>query len=269
MKKCLPLILLTLAVLSVRAEQITAKVTAVDDDALTFVLDDGREVKVSRGDARIGYEGRTITGQLTPGDPLPTLSEIWPVSPVDDLRELIAIDGKLVADTKARGRKAFRQVGEPIPAFALWDQNAELVTNKSFEGHPLVLSFIFTRCKMATMCPATTAKMIALQRQAAEAGLEDARFALITFDPEYDTPGVFNEYGTQRGADFATLSLLTGPKNATDALMRQFGILTIREDGTINHTAATLLVGPDGTILARSEGPGWTAAEFLDKLKAE
>jgi protein SCO1/2 len=269
MNKCLSLILLALAALSARAEQITAKVTAVDDDALTFVLDDGREVKVSRGDARIGYVGRTITGQLTPGDPLPSLNVIWPVSPVEDLRELIAIDGELIADTEACEHGGFRAVGEPLPPFALWNQDAELVTTKSFEGHPLVLSFIFTRCKMATMCPATTAKMIALQRQAAAAGLDDARFALITFDPEYDTPGVFNEYGTQRGANFATLSFLTGPKSATDALMRQFGILTIREDGTINHTAATLMIGPDGTILYRSEGPGWTAAEFLEKLKGE
>ncbi|QYY35113.1 SCO family protein [Ruficoccus sp. ZRK36] len=267
--KMLSLLLLSLLALTARAETITAKVTAVDDDALTFVLDDGREVKVSRGDARIGYVGRTITGKLEPGNPLPTLSEIWPVSPVDDLRELIATDGKLVTDTEALGRKAFRKVGQQIPAFALWNQDADLVTNKTYEGHPLVLSFIFTRCKMATMCPATTAKMVALQRQAAEAGLDNARFALITFDPEYDTPGIFNEYGTQRGADFATLNFLTGPKNVTDALMRQFGILTIREDGTINHTAATLLIGPDGTILYRSEGPGWTAQEFLDKLKED
>ncbi len=267
--KILPLLLLGLVATCARAETITSTVAAVDDDALTLTLDDGREVKVSRGDARIGYVGKRIQGKLEAGDPLPSLTDIWPISPVEDLREMIAINGTLLADTRARGRKAFRQLGESVPPFALWNQDGELVTNESYKGHPLVLTFIFTRCKMATMCPATTAKMIALQRQAAEAGLDEARFALITFDPEYDTPGILNEYGTQRGADFATLNFLTAPKNVTDALMKQFGILTIHEDGTINHTAATLLIDPDGTITYRSEGPGWTAEEFLEKLKSE
>ncbi|MBC2594103.1 SCO family protein [Ruficoccus amylovorans] len=266
--KILSLLLLGLLAVTARAETLISEVTAVDDDALTFTLADGKEVKVSRGDARIGYVGRRIQGQFEAGDPLPTLTRIWPATPAD-LARLISIDGELRADTKARGRKAFRRIGEQMPPFALWDQDGQLVTDASFKGHPLVLSFIFTRCKMANMCPATTAKMVSLQRQATEAGLDNARFALITFDPEYDTPGVLNEYGTQRGADFATFSLLTGPKIATDDLMKQFGILTIEEDGTINHTAATILVGPDGSILYRSEGPGWTAQEFLDKLKAE
>lgn len=42
--------------------------------------------------------------------------------------------------------------------------------------------------------------------------------------------------------------LLTYNQELIDDLLRQVGILTIEEDGTINHTMATLLVDADGRI---------------------
>jgi protein SCO1/2 len=48
-----------------------------------------------------------------------------------------------------------------------------------------------------------------------------------------------------------------------DDLLRQFGILTMEEDGTINHTMATLLVDANGRVAYRKEGATWTTDEFL------
>jgi len=48
-----------------------------------------------------------------------------------------------------------------------------------------------------------------------------------------------------------------------DDLLRQFGILTMEEDGTINHTMATLLVDANGRVAFRKEGTKWSVKEFL------
>ncbi len=185
-----------------------------------------------------------------------------------DITVMETINSQLHRDTLQRGRKAYRADGEYMPDLALWNQDGELVTRESLKGKPIVMSFIFTRCMVANMCPATTAKMERLQREAAEAGIDDAHFILISFDPEYDTPEILKTYGQQRGFDEDNAMLLTGDPQAIDDLMRQFGILMIDEDDTINHTASTLLIDDKGKILYRQTGSGWDPAPFLERLKS-
>ena len=62
--------------------------------------------------------------------------------------------------------------------------------------------------------------------------------------------------------------LLTGDPSTVDDLLRQFGILTMEEDGTINHTMATLLVDVNGRVAYRKEGATWTIEEFLKAAKS-
>ena len=52
-----------------------------------------------------------------------------------------------------------------------------------------------------------------------------------------------------------------------DDLLRQFGILTVEEDGTINHTMATLLIDQNGRVAFRKEGSSWTVKEFLKEAR--
>lgn len=256
---------LTLA-LSLGAETITGKVTAADPEARTLTLDDGRTVRVGPGDARIGYVGREIRGALDPMTDPPTLYAIWPNDAVDRAVEK-SVNEQLHAITIEQGRKAFRSTGDYLPDFALYNQNGELTRKNTFRGKLVVYNFIFTRCQVAKMCPASTARMTQLQRQLDAAGLKDAHLVTITFDPEYDTPGILNEYARQRGAHFGNFSLLTGEPEAIKDLMKQFGILTIEEDGTINHTAATVLTDGNGMVLYRKEGSLWSPEEFLDRIQ--
>ena len=50
-------------------------------------------------------------------------------------------------------------------------------------------------------------------------------------------------------------------------LMRYFGIITIEEDGTINHTMATLLIDQKGRIHYRKEGSVWKVDDFLARAQ--
>jgi protein SCO1/2 len=58
--------------------------------------------------------------------------------------------------------------------------------------------------------------------------------------------------------------LLTINQTVVDDLLRQFGILTMEEDGTINHTMATLLVDTNGRVAYRKEGATWSTKDFME-----
>ena len=143
-----------------------------------------------------------------------------------------------------------------MPDFALYDQSGKVVQSARFRGKQIMLNFIFTRCPVATMCPASTLKMMQAQRLAREAGVSDIEFVSITLDPTYDTPGVLKEYAEDRGIDTSNFSFLTGPEGAVRDLLTQFGVVAEFEGDLVKHTLATLLIDPPGHHhLARRRQP--------------
>lgn len=174
---------------------------------------------------------------------------------------------ELREDTSIRGRGAYREVGENLPSFALYNQNGEVVAADKWRGKQIMLNFIFTRCPVMTMCPASTAKMMETQKKAKAAGVANLELVSITLDPEYDTPGVLREYAEARAIDTSNFSFLTGPESAIKDLFKQFGILTEMKGGVLTHTLATLLINEQGKIVWRADGSGWSPDEFVGKMK--
>ncbi|MFZ9202130.1 MAG: SCO family protein, partial [Opitutales bacterium] len=107
----------------------------------------------------------------------------------------------------------------------------------------------------------------AARREAGRAG--KVHLASVSFDPAYDSPGILRSYADAMGLDLAQHRLLTGDARQIKDLMAQCGIQTIQADGTIVHNAATLLVSPEGRIVARIEGPRFDPADILPLLRRE
>jgi len=225
------------------------------------------EFTVSAGDAALAKPGQHIRAQLYPvKDGNWRLEAIWP----DDeaaRREIAAQAKALRQDTLTRGNGAYRDLGEKIPSFALYDQEGRVVDSGRWTGKTVMVNFIYTRCPVANMCPASTMKMMAAQKLAREAGIKDFELVSITLDPVYDTPGVLKEYASVRGIDTANFSFLTGPENAVKDLLTQFGVIAEFQGNVINHTLSTLLIDPKGRIIHRADGSSWDPKEFVAKLK--
>lgn len=219
------------------------------------------------GDIANAREGRRIRAELVErADGDYVLEKIWMIDSVADA-QVDAAGGALRQDTSIRGRKAYREVGENLPDFALYDQSGKVVSPARFRGKQIVLNFIFTRCQVATMCPLATANMMTAQRKAKEAGVTDVEFISITLDPEYDTPGVLLTYAKQRGIDTANFSFLTGPESAIKDLLTQLGVLAEFKDSILTHTAATLLIDGQGKIIWRADGSKWSPDDFVRKMQ--
>jgi protein SCO1/2 len=180
---------------------------------------------------------------------------------------MVALNQQLHDATAAMSRRQYVRKGDYIPNFAMIDQNGDFVQMRELRGKAFVLNFIFTRCQAPTMCPASTTRMSEMQELAREAGMADLDFVTITFDPDFDSPGVLRNYAKGYGLENENFHLLTANQEVVDDLLRQFGILTMEEDGTINHTMATLLVDANGRVAYRKEGSKWTAKEFLEAAK--
>ena len=224
------------------------------------------EFSVGAGDLANAKEGQRIRAELVMGkDDDARLEKIWVVDPVAEAT-VRAAAGSLRQDTAIRGKSAYREVGETLPDFALYDQNGKVVSATRFRGKQVMLNFIFTRCPVATMCPAATAKMTMTQRQAREAGVANIEFVSITLDPDYDTPGVLKDYALSRGIDLANFSLLTGPEKAIKDLLTQFGIIAEFDGSILKHTLATLLIDEHGKIVWRADGSQWSPDDFVAKM---
>lgn len=217
------------------------------------------------GDLALLSPGLAIRGQLVENEGKFRFERVFPDDPAAD-RLIAETARRLRLDTVERGGKVFRALGEGLPEFAFYDQRGRVLTHRELRGVRTVVSFIFTRCKVQAMCPATTRKMVELQARCAAAGLTDTQFVVFSFDPAYDTPGVLHQYAADYGAQPGNLFFLTGPPQATKDLLAQFGVQTRNADGTIDHTLQTFLVDADGKIAYRRDGSRWTADEFFERL---
>jgi protein SCO1/2 len=182
-------------------------------------------------------------------------------SPADQAVAAAAL--ALRQETFTRGKNSYREIGEAVPSFTLYNQDGRAVSFDTFRGRRIVLNFIFTRCPVATMCPASTAKMMALQAAAKAQGIANFELVSISFDSAYDTPPVLKKYATERGINTTNFSFLTGPERAIRDLLAQFGIIAEPGENIFKHTLATLLIGADGKILHREDGSNWLPNDFL------
>ncbi len=184
---------------------------------------------------------------------------------LEELRQEQQVVEALRRDTFERGRIVMRGANDLMPMMALWDQDGRFQLKKDFLGAPLAINFVFTSCRNARMCPASTSAMRKLADELAKRpALANVRLLTITFDPEVDTPGILRSYAQGYGIDFKRHSFLTGREDHIKDLMRHYGILTTRSDGTILHNAALVIVSPEGRIVQRREGAVFDSTEVAE-----
>lgn len=222
--------------------------------------------RVGLGDVEIGYQDRVIRANAVHYNETWHLEQIFPLTG-EGAKKMLRMNNALHRKTREKSRGSYVSEGETLPDFGMIDQNGDFFLMRDLRGKAFVMNFIFTRCQAPEMCPASSTRMSAMQDKARERGLGDLHFVTVTFDPAFDSPGILRKYAQGYGMESENFHLLTGTEVLIDDLLHQFGILTVEEDGTINHTMATLLVDPNGVVAYRKEGKFWTVDEFLTEAE--
>lgn len=222
--------------------------------------------QVGLGDQSDHYVGREIQANAVYYLNQWHLESIFPMTGVG-AKAYYDLNEKFHRMVKPMSRRNFVQEDDYIIAFSGINQDGDFFQFKEFLGKAVVINFIFTRCQAAEMCPASTQRMSMLQDRAREIGLEDLHLLSITFDAEYDSPGILKQYGKSYDIEFDTFTFMTAKPLWIEDLMRYFGIITMEQDGTINHTMATLLIDQKGRIHYRKEGSVWKVDDFLTRAQ--
>jgi cytochrome oxidase Cu insertion factor (SCO1/SenC/PrrC family) len=164
-------------------------------------------------------------------------------------------EGLFVAGTPNPAIKRTLSAGDPAPAYALVDQRGRPMRLDEFAGKVTILSFVFSRCPDATVCPAISGKFLYLQHH-----LDPRRFHLVevTLDPAYDSPAVLAAYGRRFAADPRIWSIATGEPSQVKDVMDSFGLSSF-EDGSANyiHDVRLVLIDQKGIVRDVVQTAGW------------
>ena len=169
------------------------------------------------------------------------------------------------------------QPGDKVPDFALVNQDGKQIHISSFKGHPLLVTFIYTRCPFPDYCPLVSqnfAKIYAATRQDPALG-SSLRLLTISFDTAFDTPTVLRQYAatfnqTTGGTSFARWEFAVIPPKDLKTVTDYFGFYySEQQPGQIVHSMSTSVITPQGTIYKWYDDNDWQPADLIaDATKA-
>jgi len=152
--------------------------------------------------------------------------------------------------------------GDPVPRMPVIDQTGRLLDlSRAWPGMTVVLSFVFTRCPDARICPAITGKFAYLQ-----AHLDGTRTHLVevTLDPRYDSPRVLAAYAARFGAVPEQWSIVTGEQNKIGYLINRFGLSNLESaPGNFVHDDVLAIISPGGVIRQLIPTIGWSPDDVI------
>ena len=161
-------------------------------------------------------------------------------------------------------------IPEPIelPDFSLLDHTNKPVTTDTFRGQWDLIFFGFTNCP--DICPTTLQTLASIKRELESIGSETTpRIVLVSVDPERDTPAVLGQYMDYFGqGNLAVTGKIDEIVKLTTALGIYFKKTVVDGDNySVDHSAAVLLINPDGEFSALFSAPH-LLADYVNDLPA-
>ena len=150
-------------------------------------------------------------------------------------------------------RGSLAVVAEPLPDFALRDQDGRLVRTADLRGRVTVLTFLDTRCTES--CPIIAAQIARTLDKLGPVDRTRVTAVAISVDPASDTPARIHAFLRRNHAERG-LRYLSGPEPLLRPLWREFHILSAVDSGDADtHSAPVRIYGRDGGWLA-TQRPG-------------
>lgn len=163
-------------------------------------------------------------------------------------------------------------VGDVFPDYAFLDENGKTVRLADFRSMPVAITFVFSRCPVPEYCPRMMSHFAAVLEKMKTDPRAPADFRLLTisFDHQFDTPGILKAWGAAFGhREGLPWNLLSTPdKRIIDDISSRTGLRFGEVNGTIQHNLRTLVLNPDGTLGRLFTDETWTVDEMVAALTA-
>lgn len=173
--------------------------------------------------------------------------------------------------TKEHERPPDLAPGQEVPIGAVFPRTPLRVpTGPSFtlgegQNQRALLTFLYTRCPIPEYCPATMAKLQALQPLVPER----ARVIAVTMDPEHDGPSVLRDWAKEHGAVPGKLDFALVPDEVLVGVAEKAGLRVDGKGLGITHDLLYVVLDEQGRVVARYRDNAWDVAEVAELLAAQ
>ena len=219
----------------------------------------------------------TVASELHAGDRITAtlLCENDAAGPVNMRLTDIVVTGQAKPDYVPKVQYHVPSPGDAVPDFALLNQSAKTIRLKQFKGQVLVMTFVYTRCPLADYCPRMSRNFAAIDKDLSGDKKLYAQTHLlsVSFDPAYDTPKVLKSYGEAYTGRYTQETFahwdFAAPQAAEMTKMEEFFDLGVTpgENGTLQHSLSTLVIGKDGKVVAFYPTNEWTVVEVEEQIR--
>ncbi len=131
------------------------------------------------------------------------------------------------------------------------DDRGETVAFSRWRGEPLVVTVVYTTCKVR--CPMTLNKLRKVEKAFTAKGMV-AQFALVTLDPAHDTQEKLKAYKKSRHLADENWHLLNGGQAQTKELLAFLGIKALEDGSHIDHDTKIFVFDREGKAARSFEG---------------
>ncbi len=137
------------------------------------------------------------------------------------------------------------------PEFKLTDHTGRTVQLKDFRGQVVLVTAIFSRCGYS--CPIMMRDLQEAVASLTQEQRDNLRIAVITLDPENDTPEVLQRVAASRNFSSPPYHLLSGEPAIVEKTLDDFAFPRLRnsETGNIDHANLFIFIDRGGRIVYR------------------
>ena len=161
-------------------------------------------------------------------------------------------------------------IGDLLPEYNFTNQLGQAFSTTKFQGSPLAITFLFTRCPFPTFCPLMSHNFAEVQKKllSAPGALTNWHLLTISFDPEFDKPAILKNYAERYNYDPEHWDFATGALIDVTALGEQVGLnFWHDETGNITHNLRTVVIDPSGRLRKIFNGNQWSSDDLIEEMK--
>jgi protein SCO1 len=159
------------------------------------------------------------------------------------------------------------RIGQPVPYFALIDQNRGRISLSQFAGKVVAITFIYTRCPRPDYCVRLSNNFGLLQRRFKNRMGRDLVLLTVVIDPAHDQPDALANYARIWKADSRSWHFLTGPLADIQRLGGKFDMAFYPDEALLVHSFHTVIVDRNGKLAANLEGNDFTSQQLGDLVQ--
>ena len=159
--------------------------------------------------------------------------------------------------------------GEALPDAELLSEKGVPIHLSDFRGKALAFTFIFTRCPLPDFCPRMNQDFARARELLAQksSGPTNWQFLSISFDPDFDKPGILTRYAfSYRGQNQDRWLFASAPSDVVTSMGSELDFRFANEGGSFVHNLRTVVIDTQGKLVRQFEGNRWKAADLADAM---